>query len=433
MANTPSAFQQLLDRADVQSKIMQPGAIDNQRIRKMVASERPGRGLKDLADRVDDKDKRVKSLEKKIEDTSARFLKAERELSRVKGGLSEENRKRYEAGEPSYGEALNLIKDALQEDVGLLDGLKMAMPELPLPSSMMTVFTAAAEAKAAVSKLEPGLASLGIQIADVRNGLELLKAKMQEEANLRVDAAELEMVKQESSKLKSALEVRIQDSEAKLKRVEAKAEEYKSEASHRHALWLSLSTELNTQKRRRVWLTFCLAVERRKSSRLERNLQEEQRSKEVLVSATDRVLEFNSCLSLERDSITEELKGVKTSLEKATDTNGRLRTQLAASNSDRESLLEQMKEKAEELDQWRHEVHNLKDQVDKLRTETGARSEELRERAEDLTKAKSLADERRGEIERLQGEKRQLTDDRRIERTKSGNWNWRRKLRWKSR
>jgi hypothetical protein len=41
----------------------------------------------------------------------------------------------------------------------------------------MIVFGAAAEAKAAVSKLKPGLASLGTRIADICNGLELLKTK----------------------------------------------------------------------------------------------------------------------------------------------------------------------------------------------------------------------------------------------------------------
>jgi hypothetical protein len=42
------------------------------------------------------------------------------------------------------------------------------------------------------SKLKPGLTSLGTRIADIRNGLELLEAKMQEEANLKVGATELE-------------------------------------------------------------------------------------------------------------------------------------------------------------------------------------------------------------------------------------------------
>jgi hypothetical protein len=63
-------------------------------------------------------------------------------------------------------------------------------------------------------------------------------------------------------------------------------------------------------------------------------------------------------------------------------------------------------------------MHDLKNQVDKLRAETGTRSEELRERAKNLTKVKSLADERHGEIERLWGERRQLIDDCRTERTK---------------
>jgi hypothetical protein len=66
----------------------------------------------------------------------------------------------------------------------LFGGLMKAMPELPLPSSMMTVFGAAVEAKEAVSKLEPGLASLRTQITDVRNGLELLKTKVKEETKL---------------------------------------------------------------------------------------------------------------------------------------------------------------------------------------------------------------------------------------------------------
>jgi hypothetical protein len=42
--------------------------------------------------------------------------------------------------------------------------------------------------------------------------------------------------------------VQIQNLEAKLERVEAKAEKYKAEAGHRHALWLGLSTDLGMEE-----------------------------------------------------------------------------------------------------------------------------------------------------------------------------------------
>jgi hypothetical protein len=96
------------------------------------------------------------------------------------------------------------------------------------------------------------------------------------------------MAKQESSKLKSTLEEQIQNLEPMLERVDAKAEEYKPEAGHHHPLWLSLCTDLGMKERRHAWLASCLAVERRKSSRLERKLQAEERSKEGFVSATSR-------------------------------------------------------------------------------------------------------------------------------------------------
>src|ERR1700733_8423622 len=90
MANTPSTFQQLQDRAVVQSGITRAVTIDNQHIRKKIVSRRPRRELKDLAGRIDGKAKDVKSLEEAIGDSNARFLKAEQELSRVKSGMSEE-------------------------------------------------------------------------------------------------------------------------------------------------------------------------------------------------------------------------------------------------------------------------------------------------------------------------------------------------------
>ena len=65
----------------------------------------------------------------------------------------------------------------------------------------------------------------------------------------------------------------------------------------------------------------------------------EQRSKKAFVLATSRTKRFNSRLNLEFDSLTEELEGMHTSLERTTDTNGRLRAQLAVSSSGRENLL----------------------------------------------------------------------------------------------
>ena len=301
---------------------MQSGADGNRRMRRDLA--RIGVGPEKSADYVDEKEKKMEVLEKRIEAANAQLRAMEQEESRVRGGLSEEERKRYDAGLSYDAEILDAVKDALK-DRAVLEGLRREMPELPLPSSVMAVFGAAEEAKEVMNKMRPELGTLATEIAGVRSGLERLKENVGEEERLREKASGLAKAQVESEKAHSALEHRIQTLEADVQRVEDAMEGVKGKAEAKRL------------------------VEERKSSRLLRDLTAEQKRKEVFALATGRVGEFNSRLKRELDWLTGEHEKAEMSLEETTDHNRCLKSQLAVSNSAREILEEELRRKSEEL------------------------------------------------------------------------------------
>jgi chromosome segregation ATPase len=414
MADKPAAFQQLLNKAAVESRAMRTGGIGVKR-RDL---ERQGVELETLADWVDAKEKEVEKLQKEIEHSTARLLTAEQESDRVMNSLSEEDRKRYESGQSVDLEALDAIKEALQEEPGLLDGLVEAMPNLPLPSSLTVMLSVAKDAKEAVSKLKPGIGSLATQVADARNALEALKKQIQEEAAMRATAVELAGVQQKSADLKSILDVQIQELERKLEKAEADAAAQKWEAGQNNALNFILRMEKATEETRGDKLESSFATEQRKTFRLERELQLEQRSKKVLVLATSRAQGFNTRLNRELDSLTTELEGTESCLEGARARNCHLSMQILRSQSEREDLSEEVKRKSNALDLSRQKVRDLNGDMGELREEIEKQSAALSARAEVLKKVETLADGRRKAIVVLHGEKRRLTDEGRIDKTK---------------
>jgi septal ring factor EnvC (AmiA/AmiB activator) len=225
MAKTSAAFRQLQKKDSMESDARQTDTAHVKRdlLRQRVRDE-------SLASWVDEKEEEVEKLQKHVDQFQAKLLTAKQEIGRVRDSLTEEERKRHNVGLSTDIEALEAIKDALQENPGLLDDLMQAMPNLPLPSSMAAMLDVAEEAKDAVSRLKPELGSLVTQVADARKALEALKKQIQDEVVLRTMAAEQDEAQKESATLKSKLKEQTRELEAKLESAEANAEASKREA-----------------------------------------------------------------------------------------------------------------------------------------------------------------------------------------------------------